>query len=284
MTRVIEEISAFTPLGIRFWDPARDAQIRDGLHVVARPATAPGPKAQAFRTGSDIYAFHNLGVAAPVDSPPETRAFVVEISDRRRRYLPVAFDVDLPLPYSGVFLSGNGGSPPGSGPAGFYLYSAPTRPAAPGLAVIRGELFDLTGDHAAAHAVVRIVLPAQGSRYGIADEAGRFAVVFPYPAFEESLSGSPGSGEATPLSQRTWDFELEVYYDPAARQALAGTSIPEYSSILGQPLGSLWVSEPASPADAEAVQQWPGSLRLGRELVVKTEGRSQLLVSSQVSL
>ena len=284
MSRVIEEVSVLAPLGIRFWDPVQDAQIRAGLEVIARPAGSPGPTHQAFRTGSDIYAFHNLGVRAPLTSPPATSPFVVEISDRERRYLPVAFDVDLPLPYSGVFLTGNGDSPPGSGPAGFYLYSAPTRSGASGLGVIRGELFDLVGDRPAAHAVVRIVLPGQGSRHGVADSAGRFAVVFPYPAFEESLASSPGGGEATPVSQRTWDFDLEVFYDPATHQALSGTSIPEYSSILGQPQGRLWVNEPASPVDAEAVQQWPGSLRFGRELVVKTEGHSQLLVSSQESL
>ena len=54
MPAVIERQTIFTPLGIRFWDPATDAQIGDGLRERAWPDGATEPVRDAFRTGSGI--------------------------------------------------------------------------------------------------------------------------------------------------------------------------------------------------------------------------------------
>lgn len=284
--RGLEELATFTPLGIRFWDPALDEQVRDALAVRAWPVPARRPVVAAFRTASDVYAFQGLPGLRAVETPaPGTppaagprRRFVVAVEDARRRFLPAALAVDLPLPYRGLFLVGAGGSPPERVP-GFLLYSAASRPKASWLAAVRGELA-LADGAPAGHAVVRVHIAGEAVHHGIADAAGRFAVLFPQPTLADGLGSSPG-GSGRPLPGRTWNVRVEVLCQPGRLETLPGTSIPDTRSVLLQRPARLW---PVRPEDGGGEQpEWHGQLSYGEELIVRTEGLSRLLVSPQPS-
>lgn len=307
--RVLEQIDTVCPLGVRFWDAVADDQIRSGLRVRIWPEPALAPVVDAFRTRSDVYAFQGLpGLAAlerppagsaavPPGSPgspgPATRPFVLEVADSERRFLPAAIRLDLPLAEPGVFLTrppgGLAGSPPGSPgspdpprPPGFYLFSAPTRARSAGVAVVRGELADaLTGDPAG-HALVRVSIPGQPDRFGLADAAGRFAVQFPLPPLPGGLGslwvspdGAP-SPPGPPISDRTWDLAVDVAWEPALLAPLPGTDLPDLARVLDQqPAGivSAAGSPPAPPAS-----EWLGTLRYDGEVVARSAGDSRLLI------
>lgn len=52
---ILERVSAFTSLGIRFWDAALDRPVAERLSVSARPLQNPAARAvRAFRTLSGV--------------------------------------------------------------------------------------------------------------------------------------------------------------------------------------------------------------------------------------
>jgi len=114
----LETVSRTTLLGIRFWDAAVNSQILEGLNVTLYPADNTHKKVQARCTKSCIYAFNripgmteyesrSIAENESVSSPPFTKTFVLEVNDSRDRYTSVALPVVLPLPYTGLFLSGD---------------------------------------------------------------------------------------------------------------------------------------------------------------------------------
>jgi hypothetical protein len=286
----LEEIAIFTPLGIRFWDPALETQVRAGLAVSAWPRPALRPRVPAYRTASDVYAFARLpGLLAvenllpadggsPPASPPERRPFVVEVDDSERRYLPVAFGVELPLAERGLFLSRPPGSPAEPAPPGFFLFSAATRTVPGWLGVVRGELWDRVHARPAAHALVEVAVEgADAAAHGLADAAGRFAVVLAYPPLPGGLTSSPPPASPAFPSARSWGLALQVFYQPGDQRPLPGTTLPDYASVLAQEPARVW---PTRPEDGGVeAPEWLGELTLGRELLVRTTGLSTLLVS-----
>lgn len=285
---MIGTISVYTPLGLRFWDPARGEAVRDALEVAAWPAGTTASPRGAFRTGAGIYAFDRLpglrlDTVPAASPPPATRGFVVAVADARRRYLPAAWQLDLPLDEPGVFLTGpQDGGPENSDLPGLPLYSAPTRPRSTGLATVRGELRDRDAAAPAAHALVRLTIPGQAEDtwWGLADAKGRFAIFFPHPVFLEALGSPPkkrrppASSGLTPLDERRWAITLEVFYRPDEQTSLTGTSLPDYLSLLRQPSARVWRQAP----DAAPRDDWSGELAPGQDNVVRTLGLSWLLV------
>ena len=144
--RVFESESAYTPLGIRFWDPVCDKQVTHGLNVYAYPAVKPGTIVKALKTWSGNFAFHKLpGLAAvlPGDaaaSPPETKPFVVVAADPQGRFFPAAFLVNAPR--AGLMPSGLPQTSPSTAINGLALSSAPGRQVPRWYAQIRGKLYD----------------------------------------------------------------------------------------------------------------------------------------------
>lgn len=299
-----EELRTFCSLGLRLWDAVTDRQVRDGLSVRAWPEAALRPVVEASRTRSDVYAFHTLpglrrverppaappppgwpetlAPLPPEDSPAERRPFVVEIRDPRRRYLPTAFRVELPLPDRGVFLTLTPGSPAAEPPPGFYLFSTPVRSLGPGVAAVRGELADAVTGRAAAHARVQVRIAGQPPRYGVADADGRFAVLFPLPPLPGGLpqlfSSPPGTGSppGPPVAERTWQVALSVDWEPALLAPLAGTDLPEYRQVLRQ--GAAGVIVDATSPPAVPVAEWTGTLGWDGPLVVRSAGATKLWI------
>ena len=285
--RVLEQLSVFTPLGIRFWDPVLDRQVRDGLRVTAWPASTQRPVVTAYRTQSDIYAFQDLpglrdleygfsGQHTAPGSPPAQQRFVVQVEDARRRFLPVALAIDLPLPYRGVFPRNGVHSPAQTSPPGFLLYSSIARPLPSWLAAVRGELIASTTGQAAAHAVIRVQIAANGrSWFGLSDEQGRFAVYLPYPTLGEGIGASPPLGQGSLFTQ-SWPLSLQVYYQPEL-PVLAGSELPDYLDILSQTPAAIWQQPPSN--GNTPTMEWAGVLEFGRELIVTTTGLTHLLIS-----
>lgn len=291
MVRVLERLETYTPLGIRLWDPVTDQPIRDALTVSASPEARPQARVQAMRSYGGVYAFLHLpglrGLeygyepAAPA-SPALQREYVVQVGDLRRRYLPVAFRVGLPLPYRGVHLSGGAAplaspsSPVEAAPRGLHLYSAPTRPVPPSAAALRGELRRAADGAPAAHAVVSVETDTGETWHGLSDAQGRFVVILPYPTLTHGFGGSPPGLGHLPLFEQTWPLLLSVRYEPQAQIALAGAEVPDYLSVLQQAQAEIYAQAPS--AGGLPVASIPVELRFDRHPTVRTEGLSQLLV------
>jgi hypothetical protein len=216
-------------------------------------------------------------------SPPPTRPFILEVVDLERRFLPAALRLALPPPSFGVFLARPPGSPSGTPPPGFYLFSSPTRPRGAGVAVVRGELADAATGAPAAHALVRVAVAGQPDRFGLADAGGRFAVQFPLPPLVGGLGrlfvspeGAPASPPGPPIADRTWDIAVAVFSEPAALAPLPGTDLPDLARVLDQ-LPADIVSAAGSPP-APPAPEWLGTLRYDGEVVARTAGDSRLLI------
>jgi hypothetical protein len=287
--RVLEQLDTFTPLGLRFWDPALDRAVADGLQVIAWPLHLPGQKIVAVRNRSGIFTFRWLPGMRAIEhrypdpdffdaSVPQRRAFIVTVQDQLERFLPAAFRVDLPLPYGGVFLAESSASVPDGSPRGVHLFSAPSRRTDERLTAVRGELVDATTREPVPWAHVVVGAPHGAVFHGLADASGRFAVLMPFPSLEEGFAGSPGSfGHGSPIGDRGWDLTLAVNAQPRALATLPGTELPEYRSVLEQAPAELWRVEP----DPSAISDPQLSLRLhfGEQLIVRTATLPELLVT-----
>lgn len=289
---VKERLRIFTPLGIRFWDTARDSAVRDGLTVTARRKGTAGPVRQAFRTGGGLYAFRRLPGLRPVEYPdpdatdPESLAgpfkYIIEVRDEHHRFLPVVFAVDVPLSSRGIYPAAAAVSLPEDGPAGFYLFSAPARTPAPGIAAVRAQIRDVTSGQPAAYAVLEVVLDGS-AWYGIADDQGRVAVQFPYPRVEAPLFGSPPAG-SQPLANQQWALEVRVRYQPDGLTSFPPTTVPDYRSIFEQEQGLLYEHSPDASPPGGLTGSLSVSLHYGEPAIVRTGGVSELLVQPNVSI
>lgn len=279
---ILERVTAFTTLGIRFWDAALDRPVVESLMVTARPVDDPvtSRPVRAFRTISGVYALMGLpGLAAvehatgDIGSPP-TRGFIVTVSDPGSTFLPIAFTVDLPLPYRGLFLGPGTGSSPE--PSGFLVVSAPQRRTPVGMAAVRGELALAATGAPAAHTVVTVTDPDGGEWQGVADTEGRFCVLLPWPEPVVALGGSPGTGGGQPLAGQSWSLTIEAACTSVPLPILPGTTLPDYGAILAQPPTDIWADAPGS--GGMPASDWTGQLDYGAELVPRTTGLSKLLV------
>lgn len=205
----IERTTIRTPLGLRFRDAATERPVTDGLSVRVWPAAGRGRTAYATRTRSGAWAAHGLahlrGYERSGTGRPAARPYVVEVRDERGRFVPAQIRVELPpdpadtvrglysileTPEDAARASG-GDEPPD--PA-CYLFPSVARERSGGLAAVRADLRTPTGD-AAAHAVLE-VSQEEETWFGLADEKGRVAVLFPYPALElEALPVWATNGE-----------------------------------------------------------------------------------------
>src|SRR5262249_13645303 len=109
---------------------------------------------------------------------------------------------------------------------------------------------------------------------GIADEMGRAAVIFQYPApraspFASPL-GSPPTGSGRPLFSQEWSLELRAFYSPnlASPPQQALSEQPDLRFALGQKQAALWDDDALTTPVTEAV------LRYGRELILRSRDAS----------
>ena len=288
--RVLERGETFTALGLRFWDAALDAQVRDGLIVTARPAIAARTQVRRARlTQSGVYAFHALpglveiehGFGDLAGSPAFSRRYVVEVADAERRFAEMAFQVTLPLPYRGLFLVGDATGSPAEAPPGVLLYSAATRRRPTWFGAVRGELADAATGAPRGHALLEATDPQGDVWHGVADAEGRFAIWLPYPSIEATPAGSPSEAPGLPVSGREWTVGLRAFHSPGDWRALPGTAIPDYQSVFEQTPVELWDAPP--DAGGSAAAEWTGVLRFGRETTARSGESSKLLAGPETT-
>ncbi|HWS53509.1 MAG TPA: hypothetical protein VN228_05260 [Pyrinomonadaceae bacterium] len=141
------------------------------------------------------------------------------------------------------------------------LFSAPTRPAGGGLAALRATLWDAAADAPAAWALLEARVAGQPTVRGFADEAGRVALVFPYPEPAGFAEQSPPSA---PFTKQEWAVQLFASYAPE-RPAPPLLTLP---AALRQPRATLWADRARTTPLTRAV------LRSGHELVVRSSAAS----------
>jgi hypothetical protein len=286
-----KQLRIVTPLGIRFRDVALEGPITTGLTVFTKPLDPYAPPLRLSPNPDGVFGFHGLpGLhdieyppepEPPVPSPPPAFPFVVMVADRLARFLPVVFGIELPLT---TFPS-----PPtidlDPDPAPLldaFLFTAPTRPLACGLAALRADLWDIEAEQPAAHARVRVTVGSR-SRTGVADDRGRLLVLVPWPLLERLRLGSPPGTAQQPLYEQTFPVSLEVWFrpglprpfEPARVLPEPWTDLPGLKGILEHgDRAFIWAS-PAGPP----VHTWTGDITYDRELVVRTVSASELWIS-----
>jgi hypothetical protein len=286
--RPVEQISIIAPLGIRFWDPAFDVQINDGLTVIAYPAGTRRPATTAFCTPGGIYAFQGLPGLHDIEYPqgdpsspgslPGIAPFLIEVADSASRFLPVAFLVYAP--FSGIFPTDVPRSLAAPAPPGFYLFSAPTRSGSSLTAVVRAQLserLDESNEQPAAYAVLEIDEPAGNRWIGMADDRGAVAVLFPYPTFTGASNGASSLLPSAAVASQNWPIDMRVRYQPSALIFPTGSALPELRSILAQAPAAIWTQRASPPG--QALASLSATLVFGQELTVSSAQESVLLIS-----
>jgi hypothetical protein len=202
-----------------------------GAHVLLE---APGLTRSAWGDGSARF----------WASPPELEDYVVEVRDRRSRFLPLRFDAMLPqkgffvplCPQSALTSPLEADADPGVAGGFITLYSHPARTAPAGAACVRASLKRLD-ETPAAWALLAAYSHGRRVAVGLADAVGDVALVFPFPELDRRpfTSGSPI--EAPPPQQGAGalpilgvDLAFRAYWGDLDREA-----IPDHCAILSQP-------------------------------------------------
>lgn len=289
--RLVETLTRFTPLGVRFWDVGTARPVRAGLRVTAWPEGASGAGTTAFLTTSGVYALQDLpGLRdvewgdAPASGPgvvPLQRRYVVAVQDTEGRFVPTAFVIDLPREELGIYPPPVAGSLGDEAVPGYYLFSSASRATPAGTAVVRAQLEDAVTGAPAAHAVLAVEVDGE-TWYGLADRAGAVSAVFPVPAFHHTLTGSYPEG-GTPLYEYAWPLTVRVRYAPGAVETPPEAGVPLLRSLFDQPEALLYGVAPGSLAPEPPDAALAASLVYGRDTTLRSEGRSSLLVEPAVS-
>ena len=137
------------------------------------------------------------------------------------------------------------------------LYSAPTRVAPAGMAVLRAELWNPLTEKPAAFAMLEARAAGEPTARGFADRKGRLALVFPYP---EPAAPNGGQTPPPPYTKQEWELGLRAFYAPAEPPP----PLPEFPAALDQPRATLWADE------ARTTPLTKATLRAGRELIVRS--------------
>lgn len=272
----LEDITRVTPLGLRFWDDVTGQVISEGLEIVAYSRSNPERRIPATTNRAGVFILQNLpglndsetgsGDESYWSNPPIKRKFLIELNDTQRRFLPYQFEVELP--HKGLFdlhcISAL--SPPET--SGFLpLFSSPSRGVPGAMAVFRAQLWDMVLNVNAAWARVEISSAGLAPKVGLADEKGRVAIIFPYPPPIGPRIGSPPHNGMS-LFDQTWELQIQAFYDSKKEDNIP--TIPDLCQVFQQNSATLIKSiSPETPLTQVM-------LEYGKELVVKTEGQSEL--------
>jgi hypothetical protein len=283
--RVWERLTRNAALGLRFWDAAESTSAVDGLLVEVFPRSNPRARCRAFPNRSGVYVAHAIqglrdyefGLDDPLaESPPRTAPYRVEVRDPSGRFLPFAFDADLPArglftsiapwlsPSRAVTLLTEPGSPPGPAIEGIPLFSAPARPVPDPLGVVYAQLMEEASPSSrrpAAWCLLGVTVDGARRGLGLADEVGRVAVIFPYPE-------PPRRSFASPPEQHndfTWEVELVAFWSRPS-PARPAPAIPDLADVLAS------LDAPGTVVLSRVSPAMPLRLGYRQPLTVRTAG------------
>ena len=261
----LDRLTMVAPLGLRFHDASTGRLIGDGLVVWAYPLGRPNSRRRATANRKGTYVLHR-----------GDGDFVIEVNDEQRRFQPFRFTTSLPV--EGIFKWDVALASPLAEMSTIPLFSSPLRTVPSAMAAIRADLWDTSIDAPAAWAMIEVFTAGKFIGVGIADEAGRIAVIFPYPtplsfvpaSPPESPLVSPPVATSPPITEQVWPLELRALYTPqrpvpSPPDLVGGAqALPDLRFTLSQPAATLW-------ADAEQTEILEDTnLRFGRELILKS--------------
>ena len=282
---VLERLTIVAPLGLRFHDAITHEVVGDGLSVRAYPVGQPNSGRALFPNRRGVYVLHDApGLRSLINGTgndeywnalPPKKNFVIEVRDDQGRFIP--FQFTAALPNRGVYEWHEPaiGSPL-SVATGIPLYSSPARIAPAGLAIIRADLWDPTRGTQGAEAASAVLELYDNDRFvarGIADEKGRVALVFPYPAPKTfapssppgSPLGSPPAATGPALTDQLWTFGVRALYGIQSPPTVASPdALPDLRALLSQPEAALWVDEGRNEQLLEVAVQF------GQPLILKS--------------
>ncbi len=231
--RLMEQLTRNAALGVRFWDTAEGTSAIDGLQVSVFSRANPRVRTQAEVNRSGVYVAHRVPGMHAIefdDAPPDvlwataTRPYRVEVRDPLDRFLPIAFDADLPVrgvftwaapwlsPPQPIVLPGEVGSPPQLLLERVPLFSTPTRPVPEPLAVVHADLRELGTERDAAWSLLGVSIDGETRGLGLADERGRVAILFPYPEPPRMSLASPPEAR----NDFTWQVDLTAFWSTSS--------------------------------------------------------------------
>ena len=282
----LDRLTLVAPLGLRFCDLMSGALVADGLDVQVYPPGNPTTKVPAVANRKGVYVLHHAPGLRKFEHGEGDQAywrslmaknFVIEVNDNQRRFQPFQFTASLPA--KGIYTWTGPFSSPPTPINGIPLYSSPVRSVPPGMAVVRADLWDASRDEGASWAVLEASLNDQIIGRGIADEQGRIALIFPYPAPRPfaissppaSPLSSPPAASSLPLTEQVWPIRLRALYTPvrpiSSPPNLFETQpkLPELRFTLSQPEATIWRDAAFTEPLLEA------SLQYGHELVLQSK-------------
>lgn len=286
-------------LGLRFWDVAAATSLVDGLVVEVFPRANRHARRHALTNPSGIYVAHALaGLRAfefdetpegdPVDapwqcahegSPPLAAAYRIEVRDPRGRFLPIAFDADLPArgllswltpwlsPPQPITLPGASPSSPQVLLDRIPLFSAPSRPTPEPLAVVRAQMREADSGRAAAWALLGVEIDGESVGLGLADREGRVVVHFPYPEPPRTPLSSPPEAR----SDFRWIVGLTAYATASSPPVPSSEApeIPDLADVLAQ------LASPRAVVDGVVSPVPPRRLEYRVPMTARTEGQPE---------
>ncbi len=280
---LLEKLIIRIPLGIKFWDHGGGEQIKSGLIVRAWLKDELTKETIAIQNPSGIYSFHNLPGLNKWEYPmnnkqpglnsPSGKKFIIKVEDKQKRFLNAAAVIKIPH-YADRIFNNSFGSP-FEDYRGFRLFSAPTRPSKPHLAVVRAYLWD--GKKGAAYALLKVGIEGN-TWFGVADKRGMITVMFPYPMKMRNLDVSPPSNRIR-LHEQSWNITIRAFYGGTDMNELPHAELPNFKDIIKQKQVIIFKNL-SSPRDAIIE-----TLTLGEEKTLKTSGtnevnKSKLLIKS----
>lgn len=271
---VLDRVTRVTPIGARFFDAVEQAIVSEELVVSMWRLNGSTKRQQAVVNHTGVFVVRGLRCLHEAETGKGdkdywdhvlTKAYRLEMTDPRGRFLPYWFEADAP---TRGFVGLTCGSPPPDTEAGLPLYSAPSRSVAGHYAAVRADLWDVQHNCPAAWAYAELTTNGIPLCEGMADRKGKLGMFFSYPEAADQFPASPLRTGVSPRNQ-SWDVQLTIKYrfkDP-------NPDIPNLcDDVLGQPQVQVWQQRGPN------VELTTATLRVGQELILKTMGKSELLI------
>lgn len=287
--RPLEVLQRNAVVGVCFWDMAAATSVIDGLVVEVFPRANPLARKRALPNSNGIYVAHGVSglhdfefdAAEPAEQPwinagrSPMRGYRIDVRDPFGRFLPLAFDADLPvrgllsalspglsllLP---TVLPGGTGSPPQWLTERIPLFSTPSRPVPHPLAVVYAQLRKQASSSIPAWSLLGVVMDGALRGLGLADRQGRVAVMFPYPEPPRMPLASPPEAR----SDFRWTVQLSAFCataSPAPGQE--APDIPDLVEVLAQ------LATPCAVIDSVLSPAAPQRLNYRVPLTARTAG------------
>jgi len=277
---VLDTLNLVAPLGLRFHDATTGTAIGNGLNIVAYPLGQPHAAQPLFPNRRGVFVLHHAAGLRTLENGagdddywnnlPPKQDFVVAVRDDQSSFIP--FQFIAALPNRGIYEWHDPGSPPSTTRTSIPLYSAPARPVPAGMAVVRADLWDATRKAEAASAVLELYDNDRFVARGIADQKGRVAVMFPYPAPKSFAPSSPASPLGSPpravgpaLTDQVWTFRARALYAvQSPPQIPPDDALPDLRAVLSQPQAAIWADE------AQTDQLLEVAVQFGQPLILRS--------------